>query len=167
MDLNEAGQITGYSQTASGELRAFLYTRGRMQNLGTLGGAGSLGNALNDLGQVTGFGVTPQGQTRAFLYAGGKMRDIGLAGLESAGSAINNFGVVAGYAVGADGKNQAFAHSLGTSRLLGLSGISFGAAVNLLGDIAGTYQDQAGSHRLLPAPRRATGGNAGSGLILV
>jgi probable HAF family extracellular repeat protein len=146
MDLNEIGQVTGYSETKTGELRAFLFTAGKIRDLGTLGGQGSLGNAVNDLGVVTGFSVTPSGAMHAMVYANGKMRDIGVAGVESAGSAINLLGQVAGYSVGADGVNKAFLYNGISSSNLAIAGVSFAGAINSLGDVAGTYQDKTGSH---------------------
>ena len=147
-DLNETGQVTGYSERADGQLHAFLYTNGRMKDLGTLGGTGSLGNALNDFGHVTGFSVTADGRTRAFLYVAGSMTDLGAPDGNSVGSDISNLGHIAGYSTGSDGRNRAFAYSLGMAANLGLPAQveSFAAAVNDLGQIAGTYRDGIGSH---------------------
>jgi probable HAF family extracellular repeat protein len=147
-DLNERGQVTGYSETASGELRAFLYTDGRMRDLGSLGGSGALGNALNDAGYVTGFSVAPDGRTHAFLYANGVMRDVGLPNTETVGSDISNTGQIAGFSIAPDGRNRAFAYTGGHPRDLGLPANtnSFATAINDLGDIVGSYQDGVGTH---------------------
>src|SRR5437867_706766 len=54
--INNLGQITGYSFTASGAQRGFIYTPGAgMTDLGTLAGKLSAGRSINNLGQVTGF----------------------------------------------------------------------------------------------------------------
>ena len=154
-DLNESGQVTGYSETADGQLRAFLYRDGQMQALGTLGGAGSLGNALNDAGQVTGFSVTTSGSTRAFIYVAGSMTDLGPPGSDSIGNDISNLGRVAGYSIRADGSTRAFRHAAGIAGDLGATADlgSFATAINEADEVAGTYHDATGSHAFLHGPR--------------
>jgi probable HAF family extracellular repeat protein len=150
-DINDAGQITGYSETADGELRAFLYSRGQLRGLGTLGGAGSLGNAINAAGQVAGFAVTPSGHTHAVVFANGSAMDLAITGGDSVASDISNLGQVVGQRTGSDGHNRAFAYILGvTYDLKGPAGFdSFGIALNDLGQVLGTYYDAAGSHAFL------------------
>src|SRR5687768_15082365 len=67
-DINNSGEVTGFSATADGSIHAFLYIDGEMRDLGTLGGLASAGQALNDLGQVTGSADTPDSAGHAFLY---------------------------------------------------------------------------------------------------
>jgi probable HAF family extracellular repeat protein len=50
--INASGQVTGV--TLPDPRRAFLYSDGMVQELGTLGGISSAGLALNDHGEVTG-----------------------------------------------------------------------------------------------------------------
>jgi probable HAF family extracellular repeat protein len=92
------GQGTGYSVTSDEVIHAFVYTDGTMQDLGSLGGAGSLANAINAQGHVTGFALTSQGKAHAFLYSEGSMVDLGPAGTTSSGKAINSLGQIAGQA---------------------------------------------------------------------
>jgi probable HAF family extracellular repeat protein len=67
--LNDAGQVTGSADTASGSSHAFLWSGSTMRDLGTLGGAGSSGFAINALGQVTGGSNTADGLA-AFFWDG-------------------------------------------------------------------------------------------------
>jgi len=39
LGINNSGQVVGYSVTSRGQIRAFLYSNGRMRILGTLGGS--------------------------------------------------------------------------------------------------------------------------------
>jgi probable HAF family extracellular repeat protein len=101
--INNAGQVTGWSQRTDGLTRAFLYTGtpgsgGAMVDLGTPGGLESSGSAINNAGQVTGhYDTTAQGyyEVRAFRYTpgpGGGMVDLG----GGHGNAINDAGFVIG-----------------------------------------------------------------------
>ena len=88
--INDAGQITGYadradfvqySNIASRYARhAYLYDNGEMIDLGTLGGAFSIGMAINNLGQVVGSSnPTPlEYNTHAFLYTDDRMIDLNM-----------------------------------------------------------------------------------------
>jgi probable HAF family extracellular repeat protein len=99
-DINEAGQVVGRADTASGDERAFLWTAaGGMVDLGTLGGAGSRSQAegINDAGEVV--GLFTEDDDRAFYWtaAGGMIELPTLTGIESGARAINNAGQAAGY----------------------------------------------------------------------
>lgn len=150
-DLNDAGQVTGYSETADGELRAFVYSQGKLSDLGTLGGPGSVGNAINNLGHVAGFAVTPSGHSHAVAFVNRSVMDLAIAGGDSVASDINSLGFITGQRLGADGFNRAFAYIAGlTVDLKGPAGFdSFGVAINDLGQVLGTYNDAAGSHVFL------------------
>ena len=103
--LNHRNQITG----ASGEhffgdppVRAFIWSRGVMRDLGDLGFAPNYGLAINDCGQITGFASQPTGghDMVAFLYRNGRMIDIDgrppVDGRFSQGRGINNYGHIVG-----------------------------------------------------------------------
>jgi probable HAF family extracellular repeat protein len=97
---NDDVQVTGYSSTASGFYHAFLYSDGKMEDLGTLpGGSSSTGFAINQSGEVVGSSATSVGNYHAFLYSHGYMRDLGTLPdfPNSAGEGINDAGDVVGY----------------------------------------------------------------------
>ena len=65
--INNAGQVVGDSQVASGATHAFLWSAvSGMVDLGTLGGTNSYARAINDAGQVVGYSETGSGAVRAF-----------------------------------------------------------------------------------------------------
>ena len=75
--INDAGQVVGFAETASGDTDAFLYTNGTMNDLGTLGGTiDSYPSSINDAGQVVGQSQTASKTDLAFLYTNGAMTDL-------------------------------------------------------------------------------------------
>ena len=130
--INASGQVTGVTTFDDG--RAFLYTGGVMQDLGTLGGNSSAGTALNDRGEVTGGARTADGQLHVFLYGGGSMQDLG-GGSFGQGLGINNSGQVTGQATSASGI-QAFIYSGGALQFLG-QGTAWGSDINDSGQVTG------------------------------
>ena len=153
--ISNRGQVTGWSYTSDGlETHPFLYSDGKIIDLGTLGGAVSEGNGVNILGQVTGtdFKDPRSGQslTRAFLYTNGAMTDLSplLGGSSySTGSAINDSGQITG--VNASG--HAFLYSGGSVNDLGTLGgpQSEGRGINNLGQITGRADTTVNSHAFI------------------
>jgi len=81
--INNSGQVTGYALTANGASHAFIYSNGKMTDLGTLGGSyiSSFGYGINKYGQVVGCSgfagdVNSAINNRPFLYSEGQMTDL-------------------------------------------------------------------------------------------
>jgi len=67
-DLNNRGQVVGGS---------FLWEDGTYTYLGSLGGGGTLAQAINERGQVAGTSWTATGERHVFLWENGRMQDLG------------------------------------------------------------------------------------------
>jgi probable HAF family extracellular repeat protein len=106
--LNDWGQVVGWSETVAGNRHAFLYSRGVMQDLGTLtGGSESYATAINDQGQVVGYGGIdafgpefPQ-IVQGFIWDAGGMRSLGA--LFCPCSFNTRYGTSGGYAINDSG----------------------------------------------------------------
>lgn len=99
-DINESGVVVGALNIPGQAQRPYMYSQGKLTDLGTLGGQTGVATAINDLGAVVGYASTASEQGKAFLYQDGVMRDLGIPGANSAASDINNLGQVVGMADG-------------------------------------------------------------------
>lgn len=113
-DVNDAGQVTGFIGEVFGTVRAFTYGAGVFTELGSFGGAISVGNAINATGQVAGFASRPgdgsdwpDPERYASVYRDGVQHDLGsLGGRISEANDINDAGVVAGWSRLGDGIDE-------------------------------------------------------------
>ena len=166
--VNDQDQVAGFSSNGvpdrssfagwPTQTRAFLWSNGVMQDLGTLGGPDSLASSLNQSGQVAGWSYTNatanpgSGQLTVdpFLWSNGVMRDLGtLGGTGGAAFDVNNQGKVVGTSnLAGDQKHHAFLWN-GTSMVnLGTLGgdDSEGWWLNEAGDVVGRADLKDGNH---------------------
>lgn len=105
---NNVGQAMGVSftdavrheSTGLPTTHPFLWERGHMYDVGSLGGTKSIGYGLNNRGEIVGFSKMAGDSTRhPFLWRHGRLRDLGTLGGDR-GEAwwINDFGHVVGWA---------------------------------------------------------------------
>jgi probable HAF family extracellular repeat protein len=157
--INDAGQIAGYSGLYAGPRNtighAFIYSGGKMKDIGALGGATSSGLGINRDGKLTGTSRDATSADKSYVYGNAVMTSIGsLGGRYSAGTAINVFGQVAGVSDLADGTSQhAYVYGSGGMKDLGTLGGRYSRAnsINDAGQVVG-YANLAGdasSHAFL------------------
>ena len=172
--VNNAAQATGDIYTeyngpsvngAGTVTHPFLYSNGRLTDLGTLGGTNGWGQAINSQGVVVGWSETGNGQTRAFLYSTGTMKDLGVlpadassAFASSVAYSINNLNQVVGVSDGGTDP-KGFLYSNGVMKNLNdliaaNSGwtITSGNAINNNGQILAIGQNSQGLDYLLLTP---------------
>lgn len=142
-DINERGQVVGWSSVASGFMHAFLWSvETGMVDLGTLGGDSSSATAINEHGQVVGWSTTAAGQMHAFFWSVETgMLDLGTVSGDSSGAnALNDHGQVVGVSPVAPGGSGAFLWSARTGMIdLGTLGgaDSIASAINARGQVVG------------------------------
>jgi len=141
--INDAGQIVGYGFKPGIVQFAFLWDRGVVTELGTLGGANSAAASINSFGQIAGLAATSGGVSHAVTWTNGVIKDLGGGGGGSAGfnvaNGLNDFGEAAGSWVTAGGVIPMFWDAAGAPMslpLLGSDGNAFD--INNIRQIAGT-----------------------------
>jgi len=63
--INNLGEVVGSATTGDGETHGFVYTNGKMYDLGALDGSLSYATSINDAGQIVGTAVDGQGNAQA------------------------------------------------------------------------------------------------------
>jgi probable HAF family extracellular repeat protein len=114
--ISNSGLVVGYSYTNQPQaaFRGFIWSKGKMKAIGSLGGGLSQAYAINDLGQVTGIAYLKDGSAHAFIReVSGKMKDLGALQKYGAtwGFGINDSGVVVGQAQLNNGSVHAFVYT--------------------------------------------------------
>jgi probable HAF family extracellular repeat protein len=149
--VNDAGQVAGASYTdftinnVTGipTEHPFLWEKGVMQDLGSLGGSVAFPNALNNRGEIVGESlVTGDATEHPFLWTKSQgMQDLGtLGGDFGRGYAINNEGQAVGVTSLSNGAVRAFSWQSGVMKNLGTlkgDGCSSAYAMNSNGQVIG------------------------------
>jgi probable HAF family extracellular repeat protein len=151
-DISSAGQVVGYSasdrEDGTGGL-AFIWSKGVMTVLGTLGAAGASADAISSSGRLVGTILTAAGEYHAFIRDKGIVTDLGtLGGNFSQAFDINASGQVVGSSVTPEGGSHAFLWENGVmtdlATLGGPSGTATQAlAINSKGQVVGTAGQRA------------------------
>jgi len=138
LDINNKGQIVGFSTTSQGYEHGFFYSDGLMTAIRPFGNysQSSRAIAINDNGQVCGTASIKNGGSHAFLYSNWVKTDLGtLGGSYSIGAGINNSGQVCGISYVSGTSEAPFIYANGTMTNLGISG--YAMDINDSGQIVG------------------------------
>jgi probable HAF family extracellular repeat protein len=138
--INSEGQVAGSFSMANGCNRAFLWEKGVITDLGTLGGCESSATAINSGGQVVGQSQIAAAERHAFLWDEGGTTDLGTLGSESAAWDINDAGQVvgSGMVLSPLGGRRAFLWEKGVVTDIGtLGGATEAFAINTGGQVVG------------------------------
>jgi len=136
--LNASGQVIAIAFMWP-QLRSFVWHRGKVTDLGDLGGNMTFAWAINDAGEIVGGSDTQETSfsRHAFLWRKGNLIDLGtLGGSSSEARAINQAGEVVGSSQTATGEYRAFVWKNGVMTAVGPPG-SAAWAINAKGDILG------------------------------
>jgi probable HAF family extracellular repeat protein len=154
--INNSAEVVGYTDSGTGDNRAFLYSGGSMVDIGTLQGNNTAAYGINGSGQVVGHSANSDNTAdHAFLYSEGNMSDLGtLGGTSSSAYGINDSSQVVGISdTMGDAASHAFLYSGGTMTDLGtLPGgtQSFAYSINNSDDVVGWSNRSGGqSHAFL------------------
>lgn len=147
-DINDNGEVTGNSDTATGEQRAFIYTNGTITSLGNLG-TSSFGTSINNAGVVAGTanGLSGGLTIGAFRYdrtQSPTQQSLGtLGGPVMSSAAINASGTIVGFASNAQFRGTTFLFQNGVLTDLGnvLGFPNSATDINDLGQIVGSTLD--------------------------
>ena len=143
LGVNNTGTVVGYGWPNTADLHAFVYSNGKMVDLGTFGGSNSNALAINNSGQAVGWSLTSSGVTHAFLYSNGVMRDLGVPPGASSSTAIaisNNGEILGEIQVGSNTEISRYSNGAWAELGTGVTGTvhTRAAGINSSGEIVGS-----------------------------
>ena len=154
--INSRDQVVGWAELSTMDpnnpsflqFHAFLWEKGVMNDLGTLGGPNSNALGIDEIGRVVGVSLTDSSLVHAFLWQNGVMNDLGtLGGTFSLAQEINHLGQVAGFStLSGDTNVHAFLWQEGLMTDLGSLDAdpdSLAFAINNKGQVVGQSGDRA------------------------
>jgi probable HAF family extracellular repeat protein len=141
--INNSGEVVGTGYLTSSNFHVFLYTGGKMTDIGPTGAYQATAQAINTSGQIVGSYSLNSGASGTFLYTHGKMTIVPnpAGSSEALGLAINDSGEIAGTLYPTSGGSHAAKFSNGVwtdlGNFTGAQG-SEATAINASGQIVGT-----------------------------
>lgn len=144
--INNWGQVVGVSETEAGEFRAFVWTWGKMKDLGVLDGDFISGAwTINDRGQAVGFSLNSAYERRPVLWDRSGLHELEtLGGTYTDAFGINRHGEVVGWAT-LPNETDEIVHAVSwnkkeiTDRNPFQSDLSVASSINTKGEMVGAY----------------------------
>jgi probable HAF family extracellular repeat protein len=146
--INVRAEVVGQMMVKKNLHHAFLWSNGKVTDLGTLQGGNSSASGINAAGHVVGYSDVGRQRLHAFLWKEGRMHDLGtLGGQGSEAMAINDKDQVVGTADTSEANDhgppmsRAFLWEGGTMRDLGSPGpgVCSAHAINNRGQVVGDW----------------------------
>ena len=144
--VNNWGQVVGFSETKTGEFRAFLSTAKKMKQLESVDNDFfSKAWSINDRGQVVGFSLSSGGRRHALLWDHTGLYELEtFAGDQSDAFSINRHGEIVGWVAVPEETTKIIHAALWNSKGLTdinpfQSDLSVASSINKRGDVVGTY----------------------------
>lgn len=142
LDINDQGQIAGWTRNAAGRSWAVMWDGGQLVEVGDLGGPTSVATAIDEDAHVAGYGYTAEEKGHGFLWHDGTIQDLGNFGSNTDVKDVSQGAVVGLYVTSLNGsrRSQAFVLRDGVKSDLNVIAGSAASDINQSGQIAGTHR---------------------------